>query len=117
VLREDGHCSFSPDGRWVLNDTYPDGHHKRTLMLVRARRPRSASTSPGCCRPSHAGGGEIRCDLHPRWSRDGRRICIDSVHDGSSADVWHRRLAPRRMSAPGRSQSLMPERAARRIVE
>ena len=27
--------------------------------------------------------GEIRCDLHPRWDRSGRRVCIDSVHDGS----------------------------------
>lgn len=82
VLTEDGHCSFSPDGRWVLNDTYPDQYDKRTLMLVRyadAKRIDLARLHS----PKARWWGEIRCDLHPRWSRDGRRICLDSVHEGT----------------------------------
>ena len=81
-LHEDGHCSFSPDGRWLLNDTYPDGHQKRTLMLVRTHDARRIDIAR-LHSPKSRWWGEIRCDLHPRWSRDGRRVCIDSVHDGS----------------------------------
>lgn len=81
-LQEDGHCTFSPDGRWVLNDTYPDTHQKRTLMLVRAADTRRVDIAR-LHSPKSRWWGEIRCDLHPRWSRDGRQVCIDSVHEGT----------------------------------
>jgi hypothetical protein len=81
VLVEDGHVSFSPDRQWVLNDTYPDRYDMRTLMLYRwanARRIDIARLHS----PKSRWWGEIRCDLHPRWSRDGKQVCIDSVHTG-----------------------------------
>lgn len=90
TLREDGHCSFSPDRHWVLNDTYPDEHGMRTLMLYRwPDGPRLDIARLHS--PKSRWWGEIRCDLHPRWRRDGRAVCIDSVHEGTrqmyAADV------------------------------
>lgn len=82
TLGEDGHCSFSPDRRWVLNDTYPDPHDMRTLMLVQYADQRRIDVAR-LHSPKSRWWGEIRCDLHPRWSRDGRSICVDSVHDGT----------------------------------
>jgi hypothetical protein len=82
TLVEDGHCSFSPDRRWVLNDTYPDRFDMRTLMLYRfPDGPRIDIARLHS--PKARWWGEIRCDLHPRWDRSGRRVCIDSVHEGS----------------------------------
>lgn len=81
-LTVDGHCSFSPDRQWVLNDTYPDRYDMRTLMLVRFRDQKRIDLAR-LHSPKARWWGEIRCDLHPRWSRDGRKICIDSVHDGT----------------------------------
>ena len=81
VLVEDGHVSFSPDRRWVLNDTYPDRYDMRTLMLFRWRDGKRIDLAR-LHSPKARWWGEIRCDLHPRWSRDGTRICIDSVHSG-----------------------------------
>jgi len=81
-LKEDGHCTFSPDGRWVLNDTYPDEHQMRTLMLVRTADARRIDIAR-LHSPKARWWGEIRCDLHPRWSRDGCQICVDSVHEGT----------------------------------
>lgn len=82
VLTEDGHCSFSPDRNWVLNDTYPDKYDMRTLMLVRFRDAKRVELAR-LYSPKARWWGEIRCDLHPRWNRDGTRICVDSVHDGT----------------------------------
>jgi len=77
----DGHCSFSPDRRWVLTDTYPDREGQRTLILYRPQDNLRVDIGRFFAPPEL--GGEIRCDLHPRWSRDGRRVSFDSAHEGS----------------------------------
>ncbi|MBY5502440.1 hypothetical protein HFO82_28010 [Rhizobium leguminosarum] len=82
ILTENGHMSFSPTNqRWLMSDTYPDSQSSvRELFLfdtdTSIRIPLgSFYTSPDL-------GKENRCDLHPRWKRDGSQICIDSIHDG-----------------------------------
>jgi len=80
VLGPDGHCSFSPDRRWVLTDTYPDKERKRTLILYRVADGRRVDIGRFFAPP--AIDGPMRCDLHPRWSRDGRQVSLDSAHEG-----------------------------------
>jgi hypothetical protein len=81
VLTCDGHCSWSPDRRWILTDTYPDGDDVRTLLLYRPEDGRRVEVGRFHSPPELT--GPIRCDLHPRWSRDGRQVCIDSAHEES----------------------------------
>ena len=81
VLTEDGHGSFSPNRKWLLNDTYPDRFQMRTLMLFCVRAGKRFDIAR-LYSPKNRWWGEIRCDLHPRWNRDGTSVCIDSVHSG-----------------------------------
>jgi hypothetical protein len=82
VLTEDGHCSYSPDRRWLLTDTYPGKDGKRGIILYDLQHQRRLDLGRFYAMPDVV-TGEIRCDLHPRWSRDGRQVCFDSVHEGT----------------------------------
>ena len=80
LFSTDGHCSFSPDRNWVLTDTYPDADNLRTLILYDWRNDLRINIGRFYAPPMT---WQIRCDLHPRWSPEGRQVCIDSVHEGS----------------------------------
>ena len=86
ILDHDGHGVFSPDGRWMVTDTYPDGRRMRTLMLLDLER--DALMRLGRFKdPREKFTGPARCDLHPRFDRSGRKICFDSV-DGGTRQVY-----------------------------
>lgn len=81
VLIFDGHCSYSPDRQWILTDSYPDLESKRSLILFWPADDLCVTLGRFYSPPEL--GGEIRCDLHPRWNRDGTQICFDSAHEGT----------------------------------
>lgn len=81
ILSVDGHCSYSPDGQWLLTDTYPDRQGDKTLILWNLAQQKRLDI--GKFYGPIPADPEIRCDLHPRWSRDGKQVCIDSIHQGS----------------------------------
>lgn len=79
---QDGHCSWSPDRRWVLNDTYPLADGTRRLMMYHVEDDRLVSLGRYLSPPASNSPAEIRCDLHPRWNRNGTQVCFDSLHEG-----------------------------------
>ncbi len=87
---EDGHCSFSPDGNWILTDSYPDKKNYRKLILYNFETKKKMLLGKFYSLPNKKYSenerwdwSEMRCDLHPRWNRDGTKVCIDSVHEGN----------------------------------
>ena len=77
----DGHCTWHGD--LVVTDGYPDMKQKQPLFLWDASR--NEGTEIGRYHTPPALDGEVRVDLHPRFSRSGRMICIDSAMNGGRA--------------------------------
>ena len=65
----------------MLSDTYPRGRDVQTLLLFEPATGRRVDIAVFKSPPEFV--GDIRCDLHPRWSRDGRQVCVDSTDDGT----------------------------------
>lgn len=74
----DGHPSYSPDGRLVVTDNYPD---RKRIASVRIMRDNQIEVVARVFAPFRY-DNDTRCDLHPRWSRDGKKICFDAAFEG-----------------------------------
>ena len=81
-----GHAVYSPDGRYILLDSYPLGEDpEKVQKLVIIEAATGHFRLLGEFRHTLAAGTrkDLRCDLHPRWSPDGRRVTVDSIDSGS----------------------------------
>ena len=77
---KDIHCIYSPDKKYILGDGYPDKDGYRQIYLYNTKTGRGGMLLRAKSDP--VAGGDIRCDLHNRWSRDGRFVSFDSTHEG-----------------------------------
>ena len=81
IFPGDGHCSYSPDGRWMMTDCYPEPdalYRKLFLYDLEKEIPYEI----GEFADDMSAPGPTRCDLHPNWSRSGKTVCIDALHEG-----------------------------------
>lgn len=77
-ISSDGHPSYSPDGRLVLTDTYPNRKRMATLKILNE----DFNIVVAKVFTPFKYDNDTRCDLHPRWSRDGKKIFFDSAFEG-----------------------------------
>lgn len=84
-----GHQSFIPGTRkqWLVTDTYPQGG-KREQIVYLFHLPTGRAFILGRFHSPKAYSGEWRCDTHPRVSRDGRFVVIDSPHGGEGRQQY-----------------------------
>ncbi|MBN1672091.1 MAG: hypothetical protein JXR37_13715 [Kiritimatiellae bacterium] len=90
AMTQDGHCTYLAGGEWILNDGYPQsrGRDERARPLYLYHPDSARRVDLGSFRSPLAYDGEWRCDLHPRSSRDGRLVTIDSVHGGNGRQLY-----------------------------
>jgi hypothetical protein len=75
----DGHPSVF--GNKMLFDSYPDRSRMQHLYLYNMNKDEVEEL--GSFLSPLKFFGSNRCDLHPRWSPDGRSVYYDSVHEGT----------------------------------
>lgn len=80
-LCADGHPSMAPDGSCFVTDGYPDRCRRATLRLMTGDDVQTLARVYAPFRYNE----DTRCDLHPRFRRDSRAICFDSVWEGRRA--------------------------------
>jgi Tol biopolymer transport system component len=82
VLDYDGHGTFSPDGKWMVTDTYPRDPMREQKIYLMDMKTEAILPMGRFLEPEEFKGG-WRCDIHCRWSPQGNIIGFNSTHTGS----------------------------------
>lgn len=82
LLDYDGHGTFSPDGKWMVTDTYPASGLREQKIYLMDMETQAVMPLGRYPQPEQF-AGEWRCDIHCRWSPDGNIIGFNSTHTGS----------------------------------
>lgn len=83
----DGHCTYSPDRSKILYDNYPTTEFPyRKIQIYDLEKETSVILGQFYAPMEiYKENPDLRCDLHPRWSPDGKNVTFDSIHEGYRA--------------------------------
>lgn len=81
LLDFDGHGTFSPDGKWMITDTYPSRNLREQKIFLMDMATEAVISLGRFPQPEDI-TGYWRCDLHCRWSPKGDMIGFNSAHSG-----------------------------------
>jgi hypothetical protein len=86
IMTRNGHCTYLPGNKWILNDTYPDKNRNQNVYLYNVAKRQTVPLGHFYSPPEY--NGEWRCDTHPRFSPDGLKVVIDSPHAGNGRQMY-----------------------------
>lgn len=81
-LSNDGHPSYSPNKNLIATDTYPNRARVAEIKVMDGNETKEEVTIKVKVFAPFKYDNDTRCDLHPRWSHKGDKICFDSVFEG-----------------------------------
>ena len=82
TISSDGHPSCNPtDNDLVVTDSYPNRKRISTIRILRDVSQDEGKVIARVFTPFKY-DNDTRCDLHPRWKRDGKAICFDGAFEG-----------------------------------
>jgi hypothetical protein len=82
LLDYDGHGTFSPNGKWMVTDTYPGAGMREQKIYLKDMKTEAVLPLGRFVEPEEFSKG-WRCDIHCRWSPNGDMIGFNSTHTGS----------------------------------
>ena len=85
-MSRNGHCTYLPGGKYILNDCYPDKERNQTVYLYDIAAQDTITLDTFHLPIEYK--GEWRVDTHPRYNHAGTHICIDGVVEGEGRQLF-----------------------------
>ena len=90
LFPNDGHCSFSPDEKWIITDQKHRNSLEQSLFLYHVEEQKGIELARLSMMEKSYITGDTRCDFHPRWDRTGKRICFDALEQENGTRQVHK---------------------------
>jgi len=86
---DDGHCTFSANGRWMATDRTEDCSRSTSLWLYDLKLDKGVMLANLAVPEYKYLHTNTRCDFHPRWNPSGNKICFDAIDTFSNTRQMH----------------------------